>query len=351
MQKVKLNIFQRGALQKCAVSLAYMASFGIGTFVLYLVDTQLFFRFVERVKQRDIFSMEPARGVAALYEARDHTEILSFLFICLCCGFVGWLFMRWAAKRNWSLPVTLPKALEFRTAMRKLGVTTPEDEISFVKKYKIPVFIASHPFIGDVQENVRSQFYAFAHHSAFSESDIFERHIGKRTLCLDADDYERLVMEGKNCSSLQESVAIAEKDEEIKSLRLSLASAVEENKVLVSERDDLRGKVGIQDAQEGGRIDRLRKERLQWAALTPAAERLIREAPAGKIYTMPEIKAAFAAEWERRDDLREQMSKLTGNEATAPSGSMYDAIKEEFKEAGLYSEKGGRPPKNSRGQG
>lgn len=348
---MKLNIFQRGALQKCAVLLAYMASFGIGTFALYLADTRLFFNFVERVKQRDIFSMEPARGVATLIEARDHTEILSFLFICVCCVFAGWLFMRWAAKRNWSLPVTLPKALEFRTAMRKLGVTTPEDEIAFVKKYKLPVFIARYPFKGDEQENVYAQFYAFAHHSTFSESDVFERYIGKKTLCLEAVDYERLVMEGKTRSSLEESVAIAEKDDEIKSLRLALASAIEDNKALVSERDDLRGKVGMQDAQEGGRVDRLRKERLQWTALTPVAERLIREAPAGKIYTMPEIEKAFAAEWEQRTDLREQMLKLTGDEATTPSGSMFDAIKAEFQEAGLFRSKGGRPSKNPRGQG
>lgn len=351
MSSIKLNIFQRGALQKCAVCFAYMASFAIGTLVLYWMDTQLFYRFVERVKQRDIFSMEPASGLAALIEARDHTVILSFLFICFCCIFVGWLFMRWAAKRNWSLPVTLPKAVEFRTAMRKLGVTTPEDEIAFVQKHKLPVFIACSPFRSDEQENVRSQFYAFAHHSTFSEADVFERHIGKKTLCLNLNDYGKISVEGKKHSSLGESVSVAEKDEEIKNLRDALSSATQENKNLIAERDDLRGKLNIQDAQEVGRIDRLRKERLQWAALTPVVERLISEAPAGKIYTMSEIENAFTAEWAQRTDLREQMVKLTGNETTTPSGSMYDAIKEELEAAGLFNKKGGRPRKNPKGQG
>lgn len=109
-------------------------------------------------------------------------------------------------------------------------------------------------------------------------------------MCLDADDYEQLAGEGKKRLSLEKSVVVAEKDEEIKSLRLALASAAEENKVLASKRSDLRGKVGIQDAQEVAWIDRLRKERLQWAALTPVAERLIREAPAGKTYTMPDTE-------------------------------------------------------------
>ena len=259
--------------------------------------------------------------------------------------------MRWAAKRNWSWPVTLPRAIEFRSAMRKLGITEPEEEIAFVKKHKIYVFIAAKPLAGDEQETVRAQLYAFAHHYSFSETEIFERHIGRKTLCLDANDYEQLAGEGKKRLSLEESVVVAEQGEEIKNLRAALSSAVRENRALTSERDDLRGKVGIQDAREGGRVDRLRKERLQWAALTPVTERLIREASSGTIYTMPEIKKAFAAEWERRGDLRGQMAKLTGDEATTPSGSMYDAIKEELKEAGLYDEKGGRPRKNPRGQG
>ena len=134
-------------------------------------------------------------------------------------------------------------------------------------------------------------------------------------------------------------------------MNLKPRSATQENKALTADRDDLRGKVNIQDAQDAGRIDRLRKERLQWAALTPVAERLIREAPTGKIYTMPEIERAFAAEWEQRTDLREQMLKLTGDEATTPSGSMFDAIKAEFQEAGLFRSKGGRPLKKLRGQG
>lgn len=348
---VKLNVFQRGILQKCATVFVYLFSIGFGASLVDWIDKRLFIRLAEEAQQKEILSQKAAQGFIALIEARDSTTIFAIILVGLGCGLIGWLFMRWAAKRNWSWPVTLPRALEFRAAMRKLGVTTPEDEIAFVKKYKLPVFIACHPFSGDEQENVSSQFYAFAHHSAFSESDVFERYIGKKTLCLDAFDYERLVSEGKNRSSLQESVAIAEKDEEIKSLRLALASAVQENKALLAERDDLRGKVGIQDAHEGGRIDRLRKERLQWAALTPAAERLIREAQVGKIYTMPEIKKAFAAEWEQRDDLREKMLKLTGDAATTPSGSMYDAIKEEFEEAGLFKKTGGRPRKNLRGQG
>ncbi|MCD7983247.1 MAG: hypothetical protein LUG19_03200 [Desulfovibrio sp.] len=350
-EKKKLNIFQRGILQKAVTALAYFGSIAIGAYILDWADKRIFFTTITEATQRDIISAEAATGLKRFIEGRDGTIIFAIILIGLFCVVLGWLFMRWASKRNWSWPVTLPKAVEFRTAMRKLGVTTPEDEISFVKKYKLSVFIALCPINGDEQENIRAQFYAFAHHSTFSESEVFERYIGKKTLCLDANDYDRLIMEGRARSSLEESVAIAEKDEEIKGLRLALAAAVKENQAIVAERDDLRGKVGIQDAQEGGRVVRLRKERLQWAALTPVAERLIREAPAGKIYTLPEIKKAFAAEWELRDDLREQMLKLTGDTATTPSGSMYDAIKEELKEAGLYREKGGRPLKNSKGQG
>jgi hypothetical protein len=63
--------------------------------------------------------------------------------------------MRWAAKRNWSWPVTLPKAVEFRSAMEQLGIADPTDRIAFVRKHKLPVFIALSPLIGKQERRIR----------------------------------------------------------------------------------------------------------------------------------------------------------------------------------------------------
>lgn len=345
MPPIKLNIFQRGAFQKATTYFLYFFSIALGAFILDWADKRLFTTTIKEAEQRGIIPPDAASGLQRFIEGRDGTVIFAIILIGLFCVALGWLFMRWASKRNWSWPVVLPKALEFRSAMRRLGITEPEEEIAFVKKHKIHVFIAIKPLAGDEQEKVKAQLYAFAHHSSFSEAEIFERHIGKKTLCFDADDYERLVLTGKKRSTLEESAAIAEKDEEIKRLRANLAYAVQDNETLSKERDELRGKVQMQPAHEDSRVDRLRVEHLLWSAYIPAMERLLREAPEGKQYTTPEIKNIFAAEWERRDDLRERMKQLTGSETASPSESFMKAVKAEFKAQGKLST-GGRPTKN-----
>jgi Fic family protein len=79
--------------------------------------------------------------------------------------------------------------------------------------------------------------------------------------------------------------------------------------------------------------------------LTPVIERLMSEAKPGKKYTTPELEAAFEAEWERRPDLQARMRKLTEGKEAAPSESIWNAVKAEFKDTGMFSS-GGRPKKN-----
>jgi hypothetical protein len=252
--------------------------------------------------------------------------------------------MRWAANFNWSWPVTLTKAVEFRSAMRMLNIMEPAGEIACVRKHALSVFIAFEPLRQNEQEAVRARLYAFAHHM-FSKNDIFERHIGRQTLCLDAAQYALVAEKVKKEEAQRESVTIAAKNEEIKGLRTSNAALIQENAALTQERDELRGKVRIQPAQEDGRVDRLRVERLLWVAYNSVMDRLMRDAPAGKQYTTPEIEAAFAVEWGQRADLREHMLHLTGSEEAKPSESFLKAVKAEFKNTGKLSP-GGRPKKN-----
>ena len=107
------------------------------------------------------------------------------------------------------MPVTLPLAVEFRSAMRMLNIMTPAEEIVCVRRHKLSVFIASAPLSNvDKQEKVCAQLYAFARHSLF-KNDVFERYIGRQTLCLDAGEYECAVEKMKKEEALRESVAIA----------------------------------------------------------------------------------------------------------------------------------------------
>jgi hypothetical protein len=340
----KLNIFQRGILQKTASLAIYFISFAAVAFILDWLEKRRFSVVVEKAKQQGILTAESFRDLKTLIVAMDESAIFAIIVVVVLCGGIGWLLMRWAANFNWSWPVTLPRAMEFRSAMRRLNVMDLAGEIECVRRHKLSVFIALAPLRQEEQEMVRAQLYAAAHHM-FSKNDVFERHIGKQTLCLDAAEYERVAEKVKQEVAERESVLIAAKNNEIEGLRTALASATQELAELRNERDELRGKVQIQPAQEKDRVDRLRVERLQWAALTPIIAQCIANPKKDGKYTTPDIEAAFAAAWQARADLREAMLRLTGSEEAKPSEAVIAAVKAELKDAGLFSS-GGRPRKN-----
>jgi hypothetical protein len=345
IQPQKLNIFQRGILQKCATFFVYMVSAATGAWIIDWVDKGSFIRLAEEAQRQNLLSPEAARGFIILIEARDFTVIFPIMFVGLVCGIAGWLFMRWAARQNWSLPTTLLKAVEFRSAMEQLGIANPYERIDFARKHKLNIFIALSPLIGKEQESVRAKLYPFAHHFGLGNFDVFARHTGNQMLCLDAAEYELIVEKVKKEEMLRESVAITAKNDEIKNLIATAASLAQENKEITKERDELRGKVRIQSAQEEGRVKRLRIERLLWTAYNSVIDRLMRDTPPAKGYTTPDIEAAFAAEWEPRADLREHMRQLIGTEEANPSEDFIKAVKAEFKEVGKLNT-GSRPRKN-----
>lgn len=319
MPSVKLNIFQRGVLQEIFTGLIAFLCLTVASLILFLLDRE---RFLNNAS----------------------INIIDLIVIAALFAVVGVIVIKLSSRMNLAWSVTLPKAVEFSSALRKLKILDLKKQIAFVRDHKISVFIASAPIIGEERDDVRAKLYPFVNNVLASES-VFTTNIGKRTLCLDAEDYEYLARAVEQKDAEKESVALAAKNEEIKSLRTVAASLTQENAALTKERDELRGKVRIQPAQEEGRVERLRVERLLWAAYIPVMERMILDAQEGKQYTTREIEADLVAEWERRADLRARMAQLTGSEAAEPSTDFMKAVKAEFKDVGKLHP-GGRPKKN-----
>lgn len=352
MDRKKLNVFQRGAAQHLLTLLVYFACLGG---VALIVDAFEKRRFVAIAVQAAAQSIIPAstleRFTSFIGNADSSVIFMVFLLTVIGTG-IGYFLIKLSTKLNLVWPVTLPQAVEFASAMRKIGIIEPGEQIAFVRKHKLPVFIAASPILGEEQAEISAKLYIYAH-KPIAAQDIFERNIGKRTLCLDAEDYSRIVADGVKRFSLEESAALVEKEEELRSLKVTLASLAEDKSRLESENSDLetsvqelKNKVQTQPAQEESRVERLRIERLQWAAFIPVMDRLMRNAPEGKKFTTRELEEAFAAEWAARPDLRERMGQLTGTEETKPSETLLSAVKAEFKDAGLLSS-GGRPRKNT----
>jgi hypothetical protein len=323
----KLNIFQRGALQNLFTALVALLCCIVAGLVIYWLDKA-------RLHAADITVFDII-VVAALFTA------------------ISLAVLKFSTRANLVWSVTLPNALEFSSSLRKLGVLDLKEQMNFARKHKLSVFIADTPILGDEQENVRARVYPFVRNNLLVSETSFSSNIGKRTLCLDADAFGHLVEQNAKRFSLEESVALVEKEEEIRSLKGSLASLIEDKAQLESQKAelensilDMKNRVQTQPAQEESRVERLRIERLQWAAFIPVMDRLMRNAPEGKKFTTRELEEAFAAEWEARPDLRERMQQLSGSAETKPSETLLAAVKAEFKDAGLFSS-GGRPRKNS----
>lgn len=316
MQTTKLNIFQRGILQKCATTLVYFASIAIGSVLLDWLDKRLFVRLAEEAQQRGILSPEGLRAFTTLIEARDGTTIFAIILVGLACVVAGWLFMRWSARRNWSWPVTLPKVVEFRWAMEQLGIDDPGERIAFVRKHKLPVFIALSPLIGKEQERVSAKLYAFAHHYSLGDEEIFERHTGKQTLCLDAGDYERLVKEHGQKTDIAYSARIAALKRDLDALTDTnslyvdkIDELTETNEKLLKENAEFQRKEqtapGREKKTETSNIRRIPF----WRVAGPLINRLIDEAKSDSPYTRSDIQSAFDTEVEKFPALKAAIKK------------------------------------------
>jgi sterol desaturase/sphingolipid hydroxylase (fatty acid hydroxylase superfamily) len=134
-QPQKLNLFQRGILQKVATAIVYFASFVTGAFILDWLEKRRFTVVAEKAQQQGILTPESFRDLKAQIAAMDVTAIFAIIIVGLFCVGIGWLLMRWAANLNWSWPVTLPKAVEFRSAMRMVNISDSTGEIECVRKH------------------------------------------------------------------------------------------------------------------------------------------------------------------------------------------------------------------------
>lgn len=350
MTSLQLNVFQRGVIQKTIIQCIYFVSICVGVYFLDALDKELFGNTLQLAVKNGIIGQDVLINLQQYIDTRSSVVVLGLLLMSLLCVLIAWLLMCWTSKYNLSWPVTIPEVIEFRPAMKGLGVKSLFEEIALVKKYDIPIFIARKPLVKDIEQNIRAQLYPFASHNDFSAASVFEKYIGSRRLCLLTQDYERILKESQKELSLQESKEITAKEQEIEvhcakisRLQDELKSAKKENERLHSENITMRNAQKPIVAQGKQRVKRLCKEGLQWAVMNPVKEHLIANAPKQKIYTKREILEAFEQAWEQRPDLQEKMYRLDGNRNLAISEAMFDAVKVDFVAGGLFSTKGGRP--------
>jgi hypothetical protein len=369
MPSTNLNILQRGILQKCATFFVYFVSIGIGALIIDWLDKRLFIHIAEEAQHKNLISSEAVRGFTILIEARNSPVIYYVIFVGLACGFVGWLFMRWAAKLNWSWPITLHKAIEFRSALQTLDIIDPSERMEFVRKQKLSIFISSSTFLKEYMENVRVKLYPFADHPYFADKDVFEKYTGSQRLCLDIVDYEQLIHEYNQKLSVRNSSILAEKDKEINFLKEELFNKTQDILRMAKEKDkeidklmqenenittrcaELEGKLQTKPGREK-KIDNMQVNRtIFWRVGGPLVNDLLRDAQEGKPYTRDEIQTAFERKLNMEfPGLKEEILELlqAGRQNKEPSFDLRGWEMESIRSGlGKYAKKDSGPNRKS----
>ena len=355
MSKRQLNIFQRSIIQRIAFGIVYFVSIILTGFFADFTERKRFITIFEKAQQQGLINSDGFQTAKNLIESMSWIESFVPVAIVVLCVLVSLYALKWVVNRNWSWPTTLPKAVEFRFAMRKLGIADPAEWVPFICKNDIPVFIAVSPLIGDEQENVRVRRYSRAPNRNLISKKVFELNTGKQTLCLDTDDYEHLLEQHgpKTKSAYHAKIAeLEEKITEIKALnsaqRSDITKLSEDNKKLLTENTEHRRKQKTAAARERKAEKREIAKVPFWLVAVPLIYRLKAEAGPGTSYTSRQIQEDFLQELEKYPELKPEIERLlrsskkeSENTPFSLDGWAMEAIRSALGD--LARKEGGRP--------
>ena len=205
----KLNTFQKGIWQKIFSLAVYGVCIVAGTYAIaFLIKNDILKALTAIQKSADL-SEHTLRMLTAALDERGFALASIIIFCSVILALVSWFIIRWAGNRNWSTTVILPKAVEFRSAMDRLGVLNPRDRFDIIEKFRIPLYITEKPLLEPENENVQARHYRHGAQADMRSLAMLETFIGCQKLCLDAGDFDFLASEYKRTFGTVNSSALA----------------------------------------------------------------------------------------------------------------------------------------------
>lgn len=233
----------------------------------------------------------------------------AILFLAVCASlavlvFIIFFVMKWTLRLNIAFSVTLPKVVELSYAMKSMDIPEFDDQINFIAKHRLDVFVSQTPISSPYKENATVKKYI-----TLGDKEKSKFYNGDDRLCLNAEDYDCIMQERTKRLSSQNSSAVAEKDEEIKNLRAALASAIRENESLQQENRDFSNKLKTVSTRDGKTETSTIRRIPFWLVAAPLINRLRKTADPSILYSRPDIQAAFDAEMEKFPELKDSIKK------------------------------------------
>ena len=213
---------------------------------------------------------------------------------------------------NLSWRVVLPQAVEFSSAMRKLGLLDFDTQLAFVASQKMNLYIAERPILNECQAQVTARYYKF-----FAHKKILSSHKGSNRLCLDAKEHEAVILSLQTPFSVFESAKLDEKNAIITALQNELLMEKAKGENLAVEIAEINNKFAILEGgckTESGRSEansNLHASRAPfWLVAAPLIEQLRQEADKDTEYSQGEVQAAFERELENHPVLKPPIMAL-----------------------------------------
>ena len=233
----------------------------------------------------------------------------AILFLAACASsavlaFIIFFIMKWTLRLHIAFSVTLPKVVELSYAMKSIGIPEFDEQIYFITKRHIDVFLSQTPILSPYKENATVKKYI-----NLGDNEKSKFYNGDDRLCLNAEDYDRIMQEHAKRLSSQNFSTVAGKDEEIKNLRDALASAIRENESLQKENKDFSNKLKTISTRNSKTETSTIRRIPFWLVAAPLINRLRETATPGILYSRPDIQAAFDEEVKKFPELKENIKK------------------------------------------
>ena len=324
----KLNTFQKGILQKYFSLATYgICVIGTASAIAFLIKKDILKTLTAIQKQAGLSEQFFLMLTAALDE-RGFALASIIIFSSGLLALVSWFIVRWAGNRNWSTPVVLPTAVEFRSAMDRLGVLNPRDRFDIIEKFRIPLYITEKPLLEPENEDIQARYYRYGAQADLRNLAMLETLIGSQKLCLDSGDFASLSEEYKHAFGTVNTSALASLQDQNDKLKAALAlkeqdtlEMTQELARLQEENAELSNKMKTADAREGKADKRERDRIVFWRVAAPLVNDLL--AAPDVEYTRPQIQQAFEDELERHPELKPTIKALLHTPKKELDGTPY----------------------------
>jgi len=324
----KLNTFQKGIWQKIFSLAVYGVCIVAVTYAIdRLIQHDINNALASLQKKADI-SEQSLHMLANILDERGFALASIIIFCSVILALVSWFIIRWAGNRNWSTTVILPKAVEFRSAMDRLGVQKPRDRFDIIEKFRIPLYLSEKPLLASENTDVQVRYYRHGAQADMRSLAMLETFIGCQKLCLDAGDFDFLASEYKRTFGTVNFSALASLKDQNDKLKAALAlkeqdtlEMTQELARLREENAELSNKMKTADAREG-KADKRERDRIAfWRVAAPLVNDLL--ATPDTEYTRPQIQQAFEGELERHPELKPTIKALLHTPKKEQEGTPY----------------------------